>query len=384
MEFEYQLPTKVIFGINATAKLKEELDRIKAKKVLVVTDKGVRKAGLVDKVVNPLGANFEVNVFDDVEPNPRSSTIEKGVKEFADKNIDAVIGVGGGSSIDSAKAIALRFTNSGHILDYKRGGKPIAHPPKPIIAIPTTAGTGSEVTFASMITDEVNKMKVAVFSPQIAPAIAIVDPLMTINLPPEPTIGSGADALTHAIEAYISINANFVSDALSLMAIKLISSNLREVVGNGQNITARSNILLASTMAGMAFTNVGLGIVHSLAHPLSGILDTPHGMACGILLPYVMRWNLVAVPSKFASIAEAMGEDVAGLSPIKKAKKAVEAVQELLIDIGVPQNLKQIGVDEPIIPKLVEQALVEGLKANPRRQFSKEIAFGIYMEALSG
>lgn len=384
MEFEYQLPTKIIFGINATAKLKDELDRLRAKKVLVVTDKGVIKAGLVDKTINALRTDFEVNIFDEVEPNPRSSTIEKGVKEFAEKSIDVVIGIGGGSSMDSAKAIALRFTNSGNILDYKRGGKLIANPPKPIIAIPTTAGTGSEVTFASMITDEATKMKVAIFSPQIAPTIAIVDPLMTINLPPEPTIGSGSDALTHAIEAYTSINANFVSDALSLTAIKLIGSNLREVVGNGQNIIARSNMLLASTLAGMAFTNVGLGIVHSLAHPLSGILDLPHGMVCGIILPYIMKWNLIATPSKFADIAEAMGENITGLSPIKKAKRAIEAVQELLTDVGVPRNLKEVGVDEAIVPKLVEQALAEGLKANPRRQFSKEIVLKLYMEALNG
>ena len=380
--FGWYFPTRIRFGVGVTGNIVEELQKEQAKNVLIVTDKGIKGAGLLDKIVNLLGDNFQVSVFDSIEPNPRSDTMEKCIAKFKDSDIDTVIGLGGGSPMDSAKAIAVRFTNPGNVKDYTRsGGQPIKNRPATIVAIPTTSGTGSEVTFGAMITDEVKHLKLAIFTPDVAPTLALIDPEMTVTLPAKATAETGIDALTHALEAYTSRIGYPITDAIAIRAIELVGESLRQAVGNGGNIVARSKMMLASTMAGMAFTNGGLGIAHSMGHPLSGELDLPHGLTCGVMLPYVMEWNIISCPQKFADVARALGVKTQGLSVIDAAKKSVDAVLELLRDLDIPTTLKDSGVKKSELPQLIEDCKLQGAKANPRVPFGEREIKKIYERA---
>lgn len=380
--FNWYFPTRIRFGVGVTGNIVEELQKEQAKNVLIVTDKGIKGAGLLDKIVEYLGDNFQVSVFDEIEPNPRSGTIERCIAEYESKGIDTVIGLGGGSPMDSAKGVAVRFTNPGNVKDYTRaGGQPIKNKPATIVAIPTTSGTGSEVTFGAMITNEDNNRKLAIFTPIVAPTLALVDPQMTATLPARPTAETGVDALTHALEAYTSRIGYPITDAIAIRAIQLVGESLRQAVGNGQNMIARSKMMLASMMAGMAFTNGGLGIAHSMGHPLSGIFDYPHGLTCGVMLPYVMEWNLISCPSKFADVAKALGENIDGLSVMEAAKKSVKAVRDLLVDLDIPLTLKDTGVKKSDLQQLISDCIVQGPKANPRVPFGEKEITKIYEKA---
>jgi len=375
--FEFKSPARVVFGLNVIEKLGAEITAIGGKKALLVTDPGVKKAGLVGRVEKKLKeASIGYEVFDKVEANPRLSTVHAGAAVYREQKCDLIIGIGGGSPLDAAKAIGVKATHEGSVADYtRRGGKPVQDILPPLIAIPTTSGTGSEVTWFSVLTDPEVKSKIVIATPIIAADIALVDPGMTQTMPPEVTAFTGMDALTHAVEAYVSIKATPFSDTLALKAIELIGANLREAVGNGDNLKARSNMMLGSTIAGIAFANSSVGLVHAVAHALGGQFDIAHGIANAVMLPLVMQYNLIAAPGKYADIAYALGEDVEGLTEMESARISVEAVQELSEDIGIPTDLRKLGADPSLIDVLADESESQtgSYPFNPRKVKKEDV-----------
>ncbi len=339
--YALSLPNTVIFGVGAVETVAEKAKEFGKSKALVVTDKGVVGAGLLEKVLTPLEqAGVQAHIFDQIEPNPRDHTVLKAFEFAKKKKCELIIGLGGGSPIDAAKAVGALMTNPGPLQDYLRGTA-LKNPPPPLIAIPTTSGTGSEVTQFSVVTDTERSFKAGIASPLLIPKVAIVDPSLMESMPPSLAAATGMDALTHAIEAFVSVNSQPFSDALALHAIRLIGAFLRPSVANGANQEARSQMAMASTLAGVAFSNAGVGLVHAMAHPLGGRFDVPHGVANAILLPSVMRFNLIARLEKFGQVAQALGEKVEKLSAVDAGKKAVEAISQLSADIGIPGRLER-------------------------------------------
>jgi len=357
--FEFKLPTRILFGVNLVDSLGEEVKALGIHRLLLVTDRGVVNAGLLERVTHALDASaIDYTIFDSVEANPTTTTVQGGAEIFRKNTCDGLVALGGGSPMDAAKAIGVQATHEGDIMDYsRRVGKPVQNITPPLVAVPTTAGTGSEVTWVSVLVDPRDKVKIVVPSPYIAANVALVDPSLTVSLPPEVTAFTGMDALTHAIEAYVSTKSHPIADSLALKAVQLISSNLREAVGNGDNLAARANMLLASTMAGMAFVNASVGLVHAVAHALGGFFNIAHGIANAVMLPLVMRLSLIGNPGKYADIAVAMGESVEGLSEMEAARGAVFAVESLAADIGIPQDLKQLGADPARISDLANETM---------------------------
>ena len=364
----FHIPTKVVRGIGAVEQLGEEAKALGAKRALVVTDKNLAEAGLVEKVEGPLkSAGIEVDVLDEGMPDPTVKFVEKGTEVIRNGNFGVIIGLGGGSNIDAAKAMSVMASNPGSICDYE-GSDKFSNPPMPIIAVPTTAGTGSEVTYASVVTDTDRDYKFVVWSSLIPPRVAILDPQMPATAPAMIRISAGMDALTHAVESYVSKNANPYSESLALSAIKLVSDNLRQSIADASNAEAMANMQLAANMAGMAFTNTRLGIVHAIALPPSALFHIPHGIANAILLPYGMDFNLIGNPRKFVDIAYAMGENVSGMTVMEAAMLAPEAVRNLAIDIDAPRNLETVGAKRESIPKMAEDGMKSGhLAVNPRQ-----------------
>jgi len=347
-------PNRILFGIDAVKVLAAEVKQLGGRKVLIVTDPGVVEAGLVEAVKAPLDSDgIPFSLYDRVEPEPPVRIVEQCTQYLKDENCDLIIGVGGGSSLDVAKGASIMATNEGNLLSLcgvdlvpKRG--------LPKILIPTTAGTGSEVTRVFVITDEASNLKKAVYSIYALSDVAIVDPMMTLSMPPKVTADTGIDALVHAIETYVSVTATPFSDILAFEAIALIAENITMAFAKGENVEARYNMSLAATISGLAFSSGGLGAVHALSNPLGIEYHLPHGRTNAIMLPHVMAFNLIGNPTRFAQIAEAMGEEVEGLSPMEAAPLAVEAVKELLNQLKIPIQLRDYGIPEKDIPKLVE------------------------------
>ena len=375
--FEFKCPARLLFGIDICDNLGDEIKALNGSRPLVVTDKGIVNAGLMDRISELLKqAAIEFVVFDEVEENPTVATVHKGADLYKSEKCDIIIGLGGGSSMDAGKAIGVKATHEGEIQKYtRRGGHPIKNIVPPYIAIPTTSGTGSEVTWVSVVTDPDIKAKTVVASPFIAPDTSLIDPTLTKTLPPSVTASTGMDALTHAVEGYTSIKASPVTDTLALKAIEMIASNLREAVAYGDNMEARSNMMLGSTIAGIAFGNASVGMVHSVAHALGGLFNIAHGIANAIMLPLVMQFNLIANPPKFGDIAWAMGENIEGLSEMEAARMSVASVQELSDDVGIPTDLKKLGADPSLIEQMTEETenQVGSLPLNPRRPTREDI-----------
>jgi len=373
--FRLRLP-QIVFGIGSLKTIGDECRRLKAKKIFISTDKGIVKAGLLDEIVSPLkGAGMDIFVYDKVEPNPKAEIIDGGAKIYHKERCDLIIGFGGGSSMDTAKGIAIMSRNEGSILDYQSGQKQFTNAPSPFIEVPTTAGTGSEVTCSAVITNDKLGKKFVVYDPNLIASLAIVDPKLTLNLPPKFTAETGADALSHAIEAYVCTWSNQISNMFSLKALELIANNLEKAFANGKNVEARSNMMLASTLAGMAIASSGLGILHSIVHAIGGRHDLSHGMLCGLLLPRIMEFNLVAEPSKFADIARAFGFGVCGLPEIDAGKKAIDAVKSLLKEVKIPERLREIGVSKKELQEIAMDAAEDKilLEMNPRKASVEEI-----------
>lgn len=367
MPYKYFMPTRVECGNGISEKTGELVKELGVTRVLIVTDKGVRAANLLEGIEKSLLAiNLDYEIYDEVEPNPSAETIHKGLENLKQHGSDAVLAVGGGSSIDTAKGIAAMATNPGHILDYEGVGK-IAIPPLPIIAIPTTAGTGSETTNSTVVTNKKTSFKVGVLSSHLFPSLAILDPALTLHLPQEISAATGMDALTHAIESYTSKAANPVSQAFAMQAIKMIGSNLMKAYFVGTDIESREKMLVASMMAGVAFSQSRLGNVHAISHTFGGVFNIPHGIANAALLPFVMRFNLRACADQYKDIAIALGKNVSGLSTLQAAEKAIEAVIEMNQAMKIPLNIKELGVSLDYLSKLVEDSMRSGnVYINPR------------------
>jgi len=370
--FQWMAPFKVIFRAGATAEVGNLIKEKGLKKTLIVTDKGVVGAGAIKPIEESLkAAGIDYAIFDGVIANPVEATVDEGLDVYHKANADNIVAVGGGSSMDTAKSIGLVITNGGKAVDYDVvTGK--SWPPKNrmpyFIAIPTTAGTGSEATWCAVITIVAKEYKTTIAGEVVYPDVALLDPELSVGLPSAVTAATGMDALTHAIESYVARKEKTspMTDMTSEKAIRLIAGSLRQAVANGTNIEARGDMLLGSMLAGMSFTNGGLGLVHSLAHQLGAIYNIPHGVANAMILPYVMEYNIISNPQRFADIAVMMGENIEGLSVIDAAAKAVAAVKRLSKDVGIG-SIADTGVEKSAIPKLAKAAYNDiNTGANPR------------------
>ncbi len=359
------IPPFIQFGEGVSKKAGEVALNFGAKTAFCVYDKGVAKiaAGVVETLK---GAGLQVVEFDSVLPNPTDVLIEEAAQLARNANADVVVAIGGGSSIDTAKGIAILLTNPSPITLYAGPPNLVKIPAKPLIAIPTTSGTGSEVTPFSVITVPSISKKVAVAGQFVAPAVALCDPLMTVGMPPSITASTGMDALTHAIESYTANNASIPTDDFALRSISLISQNIVEATNNGTNIEARANMQLGSLLGGIAFANAFVGMVHSLAHPISAHCNVAHGIANAACLSYVMEYNAVEVPEKTIEIGTAMGLDLQGMPQNEAIKKVIAAVQDLADAVKIPK-LSAVGVTEDKINAIAEDAVVEiPSQFNPR------------------
>ncbi|KYD14518.1 iron-containing alcohol dehydrogenase [Geobacillus sp. 44B] len=375
MQFQFGIPSQAIFGEGSIQKLPEVLAQFDAKKILLVYDSGVKAAGIIDHVHHLLSnVEADVVVFDKVLPNPPDTIVEEGAKLAKNEQVDAIVAVGGGSTIDCAKAINILLTNPRPIHQYD-GLNLVKNPTKPLIAVPTTAGTGSEVTAFTVITDTTGLKKMVIGGQHCGATIALLDPELTIGLPPAVTAATGMDALTHAIEAYVSKAASIPSDINALKAVELIFHNLEEAYKNGTNKEARTNMLLGSMLAGYAFNSAVLGLVHAIAHPLSVHCGLAHGVANACCLPYVMEFNAECenVAKKYKDIAIAMGLNVQGLSIKESAQCAIDAVKELSKRIDIP-TLRELGVRKEQFDRLAEDTLKEiAILFNPREATKEDV-----------
>ena len=349
---------------------------------LIVTDAGLARAGVAAKVAALLQAqDIEATIFSGAQPNPTVANVEAGLALLRDKRCDCVISLGGGSPHDCAKGIALVATNGGHIGDYE-GVDKSAKPQLPLIAINTTAGTASEMTRFCIITDQARHIKMAIVDRNVTPILSVNDASLMLAKPAALTAATGMDALTHAIEAYVSTAATPITDACALQAVRLIAANLRTAVANGQDRHAREQMAYAQFLAGMAFNNASLGYVHAMAHQLGGFYDLPHGVCNALLLPHVEAFNASVAAGRLADVAAAMGEDVAALDAAAAAECCLAAIRRLAADIDIPASLSQLGVQEADIPLLAANALKDacGL-TNPRPASQAEIE-AIFRQAL--
>lgn len=377
------IPTDIHFGCGVLRALPDRIKSLGGRKAFLVTDPGLRAAGIIDQVTPILqAAAIDFTLCDRVRPDSGSGLITQATEELKRSESDVVVGIGGGSSLDTAKAVAALAANPGSILDYV-GLHKVRHRPLPVIAIPTTAGTGSEVTLWSVFTDDATGLKVAAGSVLLYPAVALCDPELTLELPPLLTASTGMDALGHAIECYTNNACQPISGALALTAIELIGRHLRSAVLNGRDRQSRYAMLLASTMAGIAMNPTRLGLAHALAMPLgSRELGVPHGITIAVTLPVVMEFNHVAEPDRFADVARALGEPVENLSRLEAAARSVSAVGNLARDVGISGGLFKYGVREEHIPAVVEEAVKSGnVLVNPRRAGREDLA-GILRRAL--
>ncbi len=378
----FRTTKRIFLGVGAVEKIGQEAQLLKAKKVLIITDPGIIQAGLLETIEKPLrSVSLPSIVFGGVEPDPKIEVVEKSLEKAKAEGVDLIIGFGGGSSLDIAKVTSVLTTNPGK-MDRFFGIDLVPNPGVPTILVPTTAGTGSEVTPIAILSDTKEKLKKGIVSPYLFPEVAIIDPKLTIGLPPAVTASTGMDALTHAIEAYISLNATSFTDLLAFRAMELIGKNLRMAFAHGENIMVRSNMMEASLLAGMAFANAGVAAVHAFAYPLGGEFHIAHGLANTLMLPYIMRYNIIGNPYKFAQMGKAFGEKTEGLSDLDAAEVAVKFVERLSDDIRVPRRLREVGIPESAIPQLAESAMkVTRLLVNNPRKIALGDAIAIYKSA---
>lgn len=343
--FGFTVPTQITFKVGAALDVANEARGLDGTRALVVSDEGVVSAGVTDPIMNLLqDAGLEPRIFQKFSPNPKDFECFEGLKAAQEHKADILIGVGGGSSLDMAKAIGTLQTNGGHPVDYA-GIDLIKNPLPPVIAVPTTSGTGSEVTAFAVVTDTKSRVKVNLVSPHLAPRVALLDPMLTRSVPASVTAATGMDAFCHAFESYTCTLANPITEGLALYAMELIGRYLKSAVEDGNNIDARTKMQLASTIAGLAFSNSDCCGVHCMGESIGGMADMPHGVACAIFLPYVFEFNMDADPTKHAKVGEVIGLDLHGLSPEEGAKKTLEYLRQWERDLGIPHLKDMPGVD---------------------------------------
>ncbi len=359
-------PRKTLFGVGSVEKVADEMKMLGGKKVLLVTDENVVKIKIADKVLGPFSsAGLETDVWDKVEPEPTMPVAEALTKYVREKEYDSVIGLGGGSSLDMAKVAALMKVNPGDFAGYVEG-KPLGKRGIPLLAIPTTSGTGSEATATLVVTHK--EMKTGITHPYIMPDTALVDPALTVSLPQRTTANTGMDALSHAIEAYMSIKNNPYADAYCLQSMRIISENIRLAYAQSGNIEARSYMAMGSMLGGLSIANSSTCGGHALAYGFAVMKQLPHGFTCAMSLPFIMEYNLLAIPERLGDIAKALGEDTSGMHPREAAYEAVNAVARLNHDLGIPLSLEELGAKHEEIPKMADETMriARLLSVNPR------------------
>jgi len=358
---------EIIFGEQSICQIGECLSRLGAKKVFLASDPGVVEAGWAEQVIHYLKqSHLNYHLWTNVTPNPKDYEVHQGLGEYLEHECNAIVGVGGGSVLDAAKAIALLATNGGSILEYE-GVDKITRPLPPMVMIPTTAGSGSEVSQFSIIVYSERKAKITIISKSLIPDIAIIDPQTLMTKDRRLTSSTGMDALSHAIESYISLAATPLTEVLSLKAMRLIAQYLRPSAASRYNMEAKRAMAMASLQAGLAFSNAILGAVHAMSHQVGGLIDAPHGEINAILLPYVLEYNYLAAPEKYKNIAEALGENVAGKSLHEASRLAMKAVKELASDLEIPVRLSALGMTEEQVEVISRHSIQDAcIVTNPR------------------
>ncbi|WP_243374235.1 iron-containing alcohol dehydrogenase [Geotalea sp. SG265] len=380
--YGFFIPTVSLMGVGCSKETGAQAKALGATNLLIVTDAGLSKMGVADQIKAQLvEAGLKAVIFDGAEPNPTDKNVHDGVKVYQDNKCDGIVSLGGGSSHDCGKGIGLVIGNGGHIRDFEGVNKSTKAMP-PFLAINTTAGTASEMTRFCIITNTDTHVKMAIVDWRCTPNIAINDPVLMVGKPPALTAATGMDALTHAVEAYVSTIATPITDACAIKAIELIAANLSVAVANGDNLEARDAMAYAEYLAGMAFNNASLGYVHSMAHQLGGFYNLPHGVCNAILLPAVSQFNLIACPKRFADIAVALGENITGLSVTEAAEKAIAAIRKLSASIGIPAGLKELNVKEADLKIMAENAKKDACQLTNPRKATLEQVIEIYKAAM--
>ena len=384
MSTYYFLPTRNVFGEGAVQEAGTLMQTLHVKRVMIVTDAFLASSGMAGQVQEVLHrAEIESVVFGGAEPNPTDLNVRSGVDFFRRHGCDGLISLGGGSSHDCAKGIGLVASNGGEIADYE-GVDKSTRDMVPLMAINTTAGTASEITRFCIITDTRRKVKMAIVDWRVTPRIAINDPTLMKGMPTGLTAATGMDAMTHAIEAYVSTNANVLTDSAALMAVKMIYQYLPKAVANGDYMKARDKMAYAQYLAGIAFNNASLGYVHAMAHQLGGYYNLPHGVCNAILLPYVEEFNLIGNLNRFRDLAQAMGEQIDGLSTGDAAAKAIQAIRTISRQVGIPSDLKQLGVKPEDFEIMAENSMKDVCCLTNPRKATKAQIIEIYRRAYEG
>jgi alcohol dehydrogenase len=380
--YGFFIPTVSLMGVGCAKETGAQAKALGATNILIVTDAGLAKLGVADQIKKQLEeAGLKAVIFDGAEPNPTDKNVHAGVEVYKKSKCDGIVSLGGGSSHDCGKGVGLVIAGGGNIRDYE-GVNKSTKPMPPFLAINTTAGTASEMTRFCIITNTDTHVKMAIVDWRVTPNIAINDPLLMVGMPPALTAATGMDALTHAVEAYVSTIATPITDACAIKAIELIAEYLRPAVANGTNIEARDKMAYAEYLAGMAFNNASLGYVHAMAHQLGGFYNLPHGVCNAILLPEVCAFNKIACPERFADIAVALGEDVEGLAAVDAADVAIAAIRKLSKDVGIPSGLAELGVKEADFEVMGTNAKKDACQlTNPRLATLKEV-MGIFKAAM--
>jgi alcohol dehydrogenase len=383
--FSVNQPTRILFGVNAVKQLSDLITELGGRRVFLVADPALKQAGIIKRISAILKrAKISFTLYDKVTPEPGLKLADQGMKLAKKNKADCVVGVGGGSALDIAKAISILLTNGGKAEDYLGLGN-IKKQGVPKIMIPTTAGTGAEVTFTAVFINEKTNSKGGMNGDPLYPDAAILDPALTLSLPPHVTAATGIDAFTHALEAFVSTQAHALSDMYALEAIGLISNNLGVAYANGGNLEARSAMLMGSLLGGKALATAGVGLVHAMAYPLGGMFNTAHGLANAVLLPYVVEYNIIGSPEKFAMIAQVMGYEAEGLPLREAAQLAVEAIHQLNADVGIPSSLTALNIPSDKIPEMAKIALTvtRPVENNPRKPTEEDV-IAVYEAAFNG
>lgn len=365
--YGFYIPNVSLMGVGSSKEAGPQAKALGATKALIVTDKVLNQLGVAARIRGQLEeAGVKAVIFDGSEPNPTDTNVADGLAAYVKNGCDAIVSLGGGSAHDCAKGIGMVATNGGDIRQYE-GINKSTKPMPPFVAINTTAGTASEMTRFCIITNTSTHVKMAIVDWRCTPNVAINDPVLMVGKPPALTAATGMDALTHAVEAYVSIAATPITDACAIKAIELIAEYLRPAVANGANLEARDKMAYAEFLAGMAFNNASLGYVHAMAHQLGGFYNLPHGVCNAILLPAVCEFNLIAAAKRLGDVAVALGENIEGLPPVDAAAKGIAAIRKLSKAIGIPSGLKELGVKEADLPTMAENAKKDACQlTNPR------------------
>ncbi len=369
------VPVEILYGVGIRKLIGYKVKSL-GDTAFIVTDPGIISAGIADEIEQDIkNSGIRAVRFGGVKPNPDVETIDEAFALARQEAVNVVVALGGGSSIDVAKAVGLLLTNGGESIGEYISGKSITNPITPLIAIPTTCGTGSEVTTSSVVVDRLQRRKVSLRQgPLLCARLALIDPELMATLPPHLVAATGMDALTHAIESYLSLVASPITDGCALYAIELLGKYLRPAASNPSNLEAISSVAIGSTIAGLSFGQASTTLVHCISHALGGILDVPHGIANAILLAPVMEFNLPANPEKFARVARALGEHVDGIPIIEAANRSLSAVRLLARDLNIPETLGAIGIKAEDLPDISKTASMEKrLAQNPRRATEREI-----------